>query len=258
MVDDVTAALKSRKSKLTLKLSDGCNYDDYRSRPNSISRLKNYEKLHGSASLPQTPVSPETSAINKRIDRNTYGSDAELHFNQQSPVDQECKSSKPRVLSESFRQLKRLSEWTKLPAASSTSRWSYGRETVSSSAQHRRLLMMTSARNNLSLDSQKDSPDSQSSATHFIYPPQISRIAPSVFHQSDPGGLMNATSPNTDCATNVGETPSARLTEANSPSPTQEKSWKTNEASARVVVHRSANLNPRRQKRFHSSSHLES
>lgn len=65
MVDDVTAALKSRKSKLTLKLSDGCIYDDCRSRPNSISRLKNYEKLHGSASLPQTPVSPETSAINK-------------------------------------------------------------------------------------------------------------------------------------------------------------------------------------------------
>lgn len=69
---------------------------------------------------------------------------------------------------------------------------------------------------------------------------------------------MNATSPNTDYATNEVETPSARFIEANTPSPSQEETWKTNEASARVVVHRSANLNLRRQKRFHSSSHLES
>lgn len=69
---------------------------------------------------------------------------------------------------------------------------------------------------------------------------------------------MKATSPNTDYATNEVETPSARFIEANTSSPSQEETWKTNEASARVVVHRSANLNLRRQKRFHSSSHLES
>lgn len=67
---------------------------------------------------------------------------------------------------------------------------------------------------------------------------------------------MNATSPNANCKKNVVESP--LFSEAKNPSLSPEESWKTMGESTRVVVHRSANLNLQRQKRFHSSSRLES
>lgn len=83
-----------------------------------------------------------------------------------------------------------MSEWTKSPTASSTTvHWNNGREAPLSAAQHRRLLMMSGTRNNLSLDSQKDSPEFQAAFTRFIYPNHVNKKPTSVFHQSDPGGL---------------------------------------------------------------------
>ena len=123
----------------------------------------------------------------QQIKRSVCGSDAELDF-YHLYVDQDWKTKKA-VLSDSFQQLKKMSEWTKIPSASSTVRWTDGRQGPMSSVQQRRLLMMCGARNNLSLDSQKDSPEFQAAFTHFIYPSQVNKKVPSVFHQSDPGGL---------------------------------------------------------------------
>ena len=84
-----------------------------------------------------------------------------------------------------------MSDWPKLPASLSTTRWNDAGETPLLSAQHRRLLMATGARNNLSLDSKKDSPDFQTAFTRFVFPSHTRKVSPNLhhLHQSDPGGL---------------------------------------------------------------------
>jgi hypothetical protein len=124
----------------------------------------------------------------QQFKRNICRSEEEL-YSYQLDVGQDCKTRKA-FLSDTFQQLKKMSEWTKSPTASSTTvHWNNGREAPLSAAQHRRLLMMSGTRNNLSLDSQKDSPEFQAAFTRFIYPNHVNKKPTSVFHQSDPGGL---------------------------------------------------------------------